>query len=69
MLESCLHFSHCLAYKHVIAYLRLEKKNYKNYRYKQIVFLKQIFPFIFRYHGRQNEIWIVAENCKATVNG
>nr|XP_053647548.1 uncharacterized protein LOC128699064 [Cherax quadricarinatus] len=28
-----------------------------------------IYDFIVRYHGRQNEIWIVAENCKATHNG
>ncbi|KAK4306348.1 hypothetical protein Pmani_021824 [Petrolisthes manimaculis] len=28
-----------------------------------------IYDFIVRYHGRQNEIWIVAENCKATPNG
>ncbi|KAG7172256.1 uncharacterized protein LOC121862125 [Homarus americanus] len=28
-----------------------------------------IYDFIVRYHGRQNEIWVVAENCKATHNG
>ncbi|XP_050735937.1 uncharacterized protein LOC127008238 isoform X2 [Eriocheir sinensis] len=28
-----------------------------------------IYDFIVRYHGRQNEIWVLAENCKATHNG
>ncbi|ROT84105.1 hypothetical protein C7M84_022681 [Penaeus vannamei] len=37
--------------------------------YKDDEYYVVIYDFIVRYHGRQNEIWIVAENCKATHNG
>ncbi|KAL7633569.1 UNVERIFIED_CONTAM: hypothetical protein RMT77_016102 [Armadillidium vulgare] len=37
--------------------------------YKDNEYYVAVYDFIMRYHGRQNEIWIVAENCKATVNG
>ncbi|KAF2366790.1 SOUL hem-binding protein [Trinorchestia longiramus] len=37
--------------------------------YREDVYYVVVYDFISRYHGRQNEIWVVAENCKATHNG